>query len=105
MSNQDQLFTAACISGRHILEVRPGTELEGKCKEYAHKGYIDAFPLSSDDCPECVEDMRCRDRAFTNTCNAVDCPFTSDDCREGCIASVTTQGSPYDGQTRLMAMG
>src|SRR5688500_15695736 len=98
-----------CVSG-HVMEVVPDTELEQRCKERASAGSLDAFCRSNDECPECIEDSRQRERRNVELCGAVGCPMTPFDekshpCAKSCMASQSYQAikdSPYDDQLRSL---
>ena len=99
------VFYVQCASGKlsHVKEVIPGTPLEEKCKERAARGFLDAFCLGSDECPECLIDQEMRDSEFARTCAVAGCAFGGDHCRDGCVAAseaVLTGDSPYIGQLR-----
>lgn len=99
------VYYVQCLSG-HVMEVIPGEELEKRCKAHKDQGHLDALMLSVDECPECVDERRERERSNMRMCGDCGCPFMSfsdkeDKCAQGCIAAKSYQDikdSPYDGQ-------
>jgi hypothetical protein len=100
-------YYVQCITGDqyHVFVAIPGTKLEQKCKERAAQGVLDAFILSTDECPECIVARQQRESRNADMCASTECMFMSfdkadDPCRDGCQAYEPIQDSPYNDQIR-----
>jgi hypothetical protein len=101
------VYYAQCMFG-HVFEVKPDTEVEQKCKAHELQGYLDAFVLAANECPDCIEDNRQRERRNATMCGIAGCPLMSLDdknaaCATRCIADQACddiQDGPYKGQLR-----
>lgn len=100
----DSRFYVQCISGNHIMEAVPGSELEARCIKRVQAGYIDALCLNYNECPSCVEDARERARADADYISMSDCPMTDLDgaCKDDCSCKNRKEvaDSPYADQVQ-----
>lgn len=78
---QDYTHHVQCLNG-HVFGVKPGTELEKRCKQ---RTQLDALCISCDECPDCIEE----DRASINRGHMLDM-FIDDD------PPPWPEDSPYD---------
>lgn len=99
-----ETYLAQCISGEHMYEVVPGTELEAECIARANAGILDAFILGYYDCPDCIEEERMGAARFAESCYEVDCPM-SERCESICLAVLGARSIPaskYNAQLKNM---
>ncbi len=65
LSGTDEDYTpynVQCQYGRHVFTAPRGSNLEQECITRFNKGYRDALPVSSDECPECLYEREQRER-------------------------------------------
>ncbi|MGB4762208.1 MAG: hypothetical protein WBP12_02515 [Candidatus Saccharimonas sp.] len=100
----DNTYLVTCISGQHVLEVIPGTELETKCKKREPKGFIDALCLDYSECSDCVEETRRAADRNDDYLSLFGCPMAGLDgtCNDVCPCMTDNQAleSPYANQVR-----
>jgi len=105
------LYYVQCVAGNpnHIAEAVPGSALEARCKERVAAGYIDALCLGDDECPDCVEDSRQKDREDVEYLMMFGCPSAGLGglCDDDCVVCKNRQviaDSPYTNQVRYAAV-
>ncbi len=95
-------FYVQCAQGYpdHLMEAKPDSELETKCRQRAEAGYLDALALGPNDCPGCVEERREAVYAFNRNISMFGCPYedSNGNCEENCLCMNRPEiaDSPYD---------
>jgi hypothetical protein len=105
-------YLAQCISGKHVWEIIPGSELEKLSEQHLNHGDEDAIIIELDECPFCIGADQSPERPNALVCGELDCLFMpssddeSDKCKDGCVFALSLReikDSPNDQLLRIIS--
>jgi hypothetical protein len=82
-------WNVQCLAG-HCFEVPEGSPLVEKCEKRAKLGFLDAYIIPRDQCPECIQQDIDQALSFLKTCSMVGCVYFNEkhDCSKCAVGAL-----------------